>query len=242
LALAGFKERGDRENKMNKEKYFIGIDLGGMQKKTTGFCILEGKKEKIYLSDYCSLCRDIKSTQILKKIKPYLEKIEVIAIDGPLTQGKGKGLMRLFEKFLSTKIFRKERVNPLPPALRPEISFIGQKLARDLKEKGFVLDKNLIETFAKLDKKILPKKFIFETLKIKKLPCKTKNQKEAVICALLAWLHFNFKTRWLGYKDGFLFLPEMSFWKKSWRRKFYQAWMSRSRLKYRYLITDVFSK
>lgn len=225
---------------MNEEKYFIGIDLGGKKKKSTGFCVLKGKKEKISLSNYCLFCKDIKSAQILKKIKPYLEKTEAIAVDGPLTKGKGKGLMRLFEKFLSTKIFRKEKVNPLPPALKPEISEIGQKLAKDLKERGFVLDKNLIETFAKLNKKILPKKFVLKILKIKKFPCKTKNQKEAVICAILAWLHFNFKTRWLGYKDGFLFLPEISLWKKSWKRKFYQAWMNRSRLRYRYLITDIF--
>ncbi|KPJ57075.1 hypothetical protein AMJ49_02890 [Parcubacteria bacterium DG_74_2] len=226
----------------NEDKFFIGVDLGGRKKATTGLCILKGGKDKISFSDYCRICKDIRSTQILKKITPYLEKTEVITVDGPLTQGKGKGLMRLFEKFLSTKVFRKERVNPLPPALRPDISLIGQEIRKELRENGFVLDKNLIETFVKLDRKLLPKRFILEVLKVKKLPCKTKNQKEAIICAIISWLHFNFKTRYLGYRDGFLFLPEMTLWEKNWRRKFYQAWMSRSRLRYRYLITDVFSK
>ena len=70
--------------------------------------------------------------------------------------------------------------------------------------------------------------------------CQTENQKSALICAILAFLHSTFQTRYLGYKDGFLFLPGISFWKKEWRQKFYQAWMERDRLKYRYLITNVF--
>jgi predicted nuclease with RNAse H fold len=226
----------------NQKNFFIGIDLGGKKKATTGLCILKGTKEKIFFSDYCQNCRDLKSSEILKTVEPYLKNTQVIAVDGPLTLGKGKGLMRLFEKFLSTKIFREENVVPLPPALRPSLVMIGRDLVNKLKNYGFVLDKNLIEIFFNLVKKLWPEDFLFQFFPEKIFPCKTKNQKEALICALIAWLHFNFKTRYLGYKDGFLFLPEMSLWKKEWRKKFYQAWMSRSRLRYRYLITDVFSK
>jgi len=228
--------------KNNQEKIFIGIDLGGKKKATTGLCILETKQGKPqFFLEYCRLCKDIKATEILKTIKPYLEKTEVIAIDGLLTIGKGKGLMRLYEKFLSTKIFRKERVNPLPPALLPKLSLAGRELVEKLKKYGFVLDKNLIETFPTLIKKLTEYSNILESVGITgNLSCQTENQKSALICAILSYLHSQFKTRYLGYKDGFLFLPEMSFWKKEWRQKFYQAWVSKDKLKYRYLITNIF--
>lgn len=222
----------------NNQKFFVGIDLGGKKKRTTGLCILEEKNGKVqFFKDYCKKCQDLKPSEILKTIKPYLEKIEVIAVDGPLTLGKGKGLMRLYEKFLSTKVFREERVSPLPPALMPELSLAGRELVDGFKKYGFVLDKNLIETFPTLVKKIWREDFFF-----KSSPCRTENQKAALICSQVAFLHSKFQTRWLGYKDGFLFLPEMSFWKGEWRQKFYQAWKERERLKYHHLITNVFSK
>lgn len=230
-------------------KFFIGIDLGGKTRASTGLCILEEFNGKLGLSQaYCKICHDLRYAELFETLKPYLERTEVIAIDGPLTLGKGKGLMRLYEKFLSTKIFRQARVTPLPPALMPSLSVIGQELVEELKEYGFVLDKNLIETFPTLVKEICHKDFLRELLKNEtskketKIPCKTSNQKAALICAAIAWLHSNFKTRWLGYKDGFLFLPEMSFWKKEWCQKFYQAWMEKSRLKYRYLLTNIFRR
>ena len=223
--------------KNNQEKIFIGIDLGGKKKATTGLCILETKQGKPqFFLEYCRLCKDIKATEILKTIKPYLEKTEVIAIDGLLTIGKGKGLMRLYEKFLSTKIFRKERVNPLPPALLPKLSLAGRELVEKLKKYGFVLDKNLIETFPTLIRKICKESFGKTNSSFK-----NENQESAFLCAEIALLHSQFKSRWLGYKDGFLFLPEMSFWKPEWRKIFYQAWRERERLKYHHLITNLWS-
>jgi len=242
MNIGGERKNNLMENQNKKQSFFVGIDLGGKKKATTGLCILEAKKEKLqFFPKYCKLCKDIKSIEIFKTIKPYLEKIEVIAIDGPLTLGKGKGLMRLYEKFLSTKIFRQERVNPLPPALLPELSLTGKELVEELKRYGFVLDKNLIEVFPTLIKKICQEDFPAKFLK-NKICCQTENQKSALICAIVAFLHYQFKTRWLGYKDGFLFLPEMSFWKKDWRQKFYQAWMVKDRLKYHHLITNIFTQ
>jgi predicted nuclease with RNAse H fold len=221
---------------MKKDKFFIGIDLGGKKKRTTGLCILTKNNGGIqFFKDYCKNCQDLKFTEILKTIEPYLRKTEVIAIDAPLTLGKGKGLMRLYEKFLSTKIFRQEKAIPLPPALLPELSLAGRELVEKLKEFGFVLDKNLIETFPTLVKKICQDKFF-----LKSPACQTDNQKSALICAQIAFLHSQFQTRYLGYKDGFLFLPEMSFWQPDWRKKFYQAWKERNRLKYHHLITNLF--
>jgi len=213
--------------KKTERKFFIGIDLGGKEKKTTGVCILT--------KDQCLKCEDVFGKDILKVINPYLKNTEAIAIDAPLTKGRGKGKFRLYEKFLSTSIFRQARINPIPPALMPELSESAQEIVKKLEKRGFVLDLNLIETFPTLIEKICQNN-LFPI----KCPCETKNQKSALICAQTAFLHSQFKTRYLGYKDGFLFLPEMSFWKEVWKKKFYQAWNNRPRLKYHRLITNIF--
>ena len=220
-----FSTTGDPES-----GYFIGIDLGWKEKETTGVCILGAKK-------YCKYCKDIFGKNILKTINPYLENTKVIAIDAPLTRGRGKGRYRLYEKFLSTKIFRQEKVTPIPPALMPKLCDFAREIVEKLEKRGFVRDLNLIETFSTLIKKI-SKEEIF----LKDSPCQTENQKSALICAKIALLHSEFKTRYLGYKDGFLFLPALSFWKKEWHQKFYETWKGRPRLKYHRLITNVFVK
>jgi len=223
-----------------ERKFWIGIDLGWREKKTTGICVLDynppstlpakgwAPNKKIVLS------KDVFGRDVLKVINSYLKDTKVIAIDAPLTKGRGKGKMRLYEKFLSTSIFRKGKVNPLPPALMPKLCETAKEVVEKLEKKGFVLGINLIETFPTLVKKIC-KAGSFSM----NAACQTENQKSALICAQLAFLHSQFKTRWLGYKDGFLFLPEMSFWKKDWKEKFYQAWKSRPYLKYRRLITNL---
>lgn len=212
-----------------QRKFFIGIDLGWKEKKTTGVCILT--------KDKCLKCEDVFGKDVLKVLRPYLKDTKVIAIDAPLTKGKGKGKMRLYEKFLSTAIFRKERVNPLPPALMTKLCDFARELVEKLEKKGFVLGLNLIETFPTLVKKICS-----QSLQRTGLcqACQTENQKSAFICARVAFLHSQFKTRWLGYKDGFLFLPEFLFWKKDWQEKFFEAWKNLPRLKYHHLITNIF--
>lgn len=210
-----------------KREFFIGIDLGGKEKKTTGICILKRKKI-IFLES-------VFGKDLLKKINPYLKFAQVVAIDAPLTEGKGKGKMRLYEKFLSTSIFRKEKVNPLPPALMPKLCDFAKEILQDFQKRGFVLGINLIETFPTLVKKVC-RKNLFKNLK----KIQGEHQKSALICAKIAFWHFHSKTCYLGSKDGFLFLPQISFWKKSWQKKFYQAWKDCSYLKYRYLLTNIF--
>ncbi len=255
---------------LNIEKmFFIGIDLGWKEKRTTGICVLEKKASGELLP---VLLKDVFGKDFLKTISPYLKSsrpaailpvehwtlTKVIAIDAPLTLGRGKGKMRLYEKFLSTKIFRKERVNPLPPALISKLSDFAREVVKKLEKKGFVLNLNLIETFPTFVKKacganlnqFFPKSVSRRVAEaLPHLPLRlalrssaTENQRSALICAIVAFLHFNFQTRYLGYKDGFLFLPEMAFWKKDWQNKFYQAWQERPRLKYRHLITNIFQK
>jgi predicted nuclease with RNAse H fold len=214
---------------------FVGIDLGIERKKTSAICILEEKNQKIFpFKNWCQNCQDIFGKEVFKRLKPYLKDTKTIAIDSPLTKGKGKGKMRLFEKFFSRKPFRDEKINPVPPALIPKVCELSLKLKKNLEKEGFVSDINLIETSARL-----VGSFLFYSYKT---PCKTKNQKSAFLAALVAYFHSKFKTRYIGYKDGFLFLPKISLWKKEWRKKFYLAWKERPRLKYRYLITNIFEK
>ena len=222
------------------KEFFVGIDLGIEKKKTSAICILREKNHKVFpLKEWCQKCQDIFGKEVFKKLKPYLKNTKIIAIDSPLTKGKGKGKMRLFEKFFSRKIFREEKINPVPPALIPGVYNLWTKLRKNLEREGFVLDINLIETSSRLVSVFLNSFLILKDINI---PCKTKNQKSAFFAGLVAYFHSRFKTRYIGYKDGFLFLPEISLWKKEWREKFYLAWKEKPKLKYRYLITNIFEK
>jgi len=223
----------------NQRNIFVGIDLGIENKKTSAICILESKNWKVFpLNERCRNCQDIFGKEIIKKLKPYLKDAKVIAIDSPLTKGKGKGKMRLFEKFFSRKIFRDSKINPIPPILIPEVCDFSLRIKKKLEKEGFVMDINLIETSSRLVEAFLELK----NIGIRSIECKSKNQRAAFFAALVAFFHSNFQTRYVGYKDGFLFLPKFSLWKKNWRKDFYFAWKERPRLKYHYLITNIFEK
>lgn len=225
------------------KEFFVGIDLGIESKKTSAICILEQKKEKIEpFLNWCQNCEDIFGKNVFKKIRPFLKETKIISIDSPLTKGKGKGKMRLFEKFFSREVFRREKINPVPPILIPKVCDFSFKLRKKLEKEGFLLDINLIETSSRLIESFLGYSCIIKSMGIDFLPCKTKNQKSAFLAAFVAFLHSNFQTRYIGYKDGFLFLPKISLWSKIWQKKFYLAWKERPRLKYRYLITNIFEK
>lgn len=223
---------------IRERQLFIGIDLGWENRKTSGVCILEKKNNGLFpLDAWCRSCEDFWGREILTRIKPLLKETKAIAIDAPLTKGRGKGKMRLYEKFLSTKTFRNEKTNPLPPALMPELCNFALKLRRKLEKERFILNSTLIETFPTMVNKIGNKDFFSQA---KGLECKNENQKSALICTILAYLHFSSRTRYLGYKDGLLFLPEFSFWKKEWQEKFYLLWNEKPYLRYRRLISNLF--
>jgi len=222
------------------KNFFIGIDLGGKEKKSTGICVLQELKGVVLPSKiWCKKCQDVFGKDVLKKIGPYLKETKVIAIDAPLTRGRGKGKMRLYEKFLSQKIFREAKMNPIPPALMSSFCEFALELRKKLEKRGFVLDLNLIEVFPTFINRVCGNNLVSKVLK-KNPPCQKENQKSALICALLSYFHHSFKTRYLGYRDGFLFLPEFSLWKKAWPEKFSQAWQEKPYLKYRHLITNLF--
>lgn len=222
----------------NKRKFLIGIDLGGRDKKTTVLCVLEQSGKGIFPAElYCRKCEIFLGKDVFKRLKPYLDNTKVVAIDAPLTAGKGKGKMRLYEKFLSQKVFRIERASPLPPALMRDFSSFAQEVGKKFEGRGFVPDVNLIEVFPSLAQKVVASDFVSNFLK---KTCRSEDQKSASFCAILAYLHSIFKTRYLGYKDGFLFLPEMSFWNPVWKEKFHRAWQDKPFLHYRRLITNLF--
>jgi predicted nuclease with RNAse H fold len=212
---------------MSESKFFIGIDLGWPDKKTTGICILEN--EKIILS------KDVYGKNAFSAIKPYLKNTKVITVDAPFSLGQGKGRMRLYEKFFSTKNFREEKIRIIPPAVMPQLCKSAESLLRKLEESGFSLGINIIETSVFLVKKIIKEGFVPGVEKLK-----TENEESSLICAKIAFLHSEFKTRYIGYKDGFLFLPELSFWDKKWQDIFNKAWAGRDRLKYRRLCSNIF--
>lgn len=204
--------------------YFVGIDLGWKDKKTTGICVLD-ENLKIKSS------RVVEGSKLLTSLKPYLSKASVIAIDAPLTLGKGKGKLRLFEKFLLTKPFRRWRANPLPPALIYKLSYHGQEVAGKLAAKGFKLNQTLIEVFPTL------------LYRVMKRPTREKftdrNKLAAFYAAYLAYLHFKEETFWIGWRDGKLLLPIYYYWRKPYREAFTKIWRRKNRLRYRLLLSNL---
>src|SRR4030042_2770241 len=110
--------------------FFVGIDLGWKDKKTTGICVLDENLE-------IRSIRVVEGVRLFSALKPYLPKTSIIAVDAPLTLGAGKGKLRLFEKFLLTQPFRLWKANPFPPALIYKLSYHGQEVAGKLEKKGF---------------------------------------------------------------------------------------------------------
>lgn len=218
------------ENGIKAEKTILvcGIDLGGKNRKTTGVCLLkvvDGKPK--YDRRRCNYCRVIAGENLLSYLKPHLGKIKAIAIDAPLTLGPGKGKMRLWEKFFSTIPFRRQKVNPIPPAAIWRLSYHGMEVVSQLSSLGFELDKNLIETFTTFVKQILKRP--------PKTACQDENQRDAFICALVAVYYLEKNAFWIGYRDGKLFLPSLRFWKKIWQERFKKIWYGKHPYKYKFL-------
>ncbi|MDO8551125.1 MAG: hypothetical protein Q7S03_00375 [bacterium] len=201
----------------------MGIDLGSKDKRSTGLCFLE----KTSKGELKIETQTITGKNLIKTLTPYFPKIKVIAIDGPLSIGPGKGKMRLFEKFLSQKRFRQHQIRTLPPAVIPEIVNIGQELISKLDKRGFQINKNLLETSSSILKNVFKKE--------SQRHFSSKDEEDAYYCAYLAYLHSQKQTFFMGYKDGKLFLPKPSLWQKDWWKLFRQAWVNRHPFKYKHL-------
>lgn len=216
---------------------FLGIDLGGYTRKTTGICFFTETKNGI---EY-DLQEDIKGKKLFKNILPHLESTQTIAIDCPLTLGKEGGGMRIYERFLFKKIFAKEGVLPIPPILMKNFCHFGIKIRRRLEDRGFKLNQNLIESFSPLLEKVIFKKVLLKEIGLKRFPqMLTKHQKSAFFLGALAYLHHKRKTSYFGGPDGFLYLPKIFMWKKKWQEIFKGEFDRRDKRKYHPLRTNLF--
>ena len=208
--------------------YFVGIDLGWKNKKTTGICVLD-ENLKIHSN------KVVEGSKLLTSLKSYLSKASVIAVDAPLTLGKGKGKLRLFEKFLLTKPFKRWQANPLPPSLLYKLSYHAQEIVAKLEKRGFKLNQTLIEVFPLLLYRIMKKpargQFSRERADHNKL--------FSFYAAYLAYLNFKEETFWIGWRDGKLFLPIYYYWKKEFREAFTKIWRKKNKLKYRLLLSNL---
>ncbi|OGY26916.1 MAG: hypothetical protein A2Z42_00800 [Candidatus Woykebacteria bacterium RBG_19FT_COMBO_43_10] len=208
--------------------YFVGIDLGWKNKKTTGICVLDDNL-KIHSNGV------VEGSRLLTALRPYLSKTSMVAIDAPLTLGEGKGKLRLFEKFLLTKPFKRWKANPLPPSLLYKLSYHAQEIVAKLEKRGFKLNQTLIEVFPLLLYRIMKK------------PARGKFSREraghnklfAFYAAYVAYLNFKEETFWIGWRDGKLFLPIYYYWKKEFREAFTKIWRKKNRLKYRLLLSNL---
>ncbi|OGY26300.1 MAG: hypothetical protein A2Z42_04360 [Candidatus Woykebacteria bacterium RBG_19FT_COMBO_43_10] len=167
--------------------YFVGIDLGWKAKKTTGICVLDQNLKIKYQNV-------VEGSKLLTSLKPYLSKTSTVAIDAPLTLGEGKGKLRLFEKFLLTKPFKRWQANPLPPSLLYKLSYHAQELVGKLEKKGFKLNQTLIEVFPLLLYRIMKKPLRGKLIREEA----NHNKLFAFYAAYVAYLNFKEETFWIG--------------------------------------------
>ncbi len=168
----------------------IGIDLAGFPKNPTGVAIMEtGGKVK------SMICHE--DEEILKII--YEENPDIIAIDAPFSFPK-KGYFRKSEIEL-----KKDGFNPLSPLFRGMRPLVerAEKLVKTLREKNY----NVIEVLSSAIRKILMVNDV--TIK-KKYPYASKDEIDAILCALTGKLFLEGKTKSYGSEENDkIVLPEI---------------------------------
>jgi predicted nuclease with RNAse H fold len=144
---------------LNINMKVVGVDLAGMSKNPTGFCLLseQGAETKILYSDL-DIMNEIDS------IKP-----ECIAIDAPFWLPKF-GAWRPAEEKLLKRGFQPP--SPLFPTMRILV-IRASKLVKELVQRKY----RVIEVFSKASEKILG---------LSKEPRKNKDEYDALLCALTA--------------------------------------------------------
>lgn len=210
--------------------FFIGIDPGKKDLKTTGICILEEKYGR-----FKAITKTVYGKNATRVPVNYLKDTKVVAIEAPISYGSGKGKMRLWEKYFSQKTFRKKHVNPLPPAFMRGVIENSMSIVEFLKQKKFDIDVDIIETFHPLLIKVI-KNNLSPKVRIK---FKSTHEYHAFYCSFISYLHSINETFSIGYTDGKVFLPMPKFWhKKDWEW-FEKTWHKKHPFKYKYLETDL---
>lgn len=151
----------------------IGIDLAGLEKNPTGFCILteKGSEAKTLFSD----------SKILKEIEKVEAKPDVIAIDAPFSFPK-KGYYRNGDKLLQQEGFK--CLSPRFPGMRPLV-IRAMKLVRELRSRDF----KVIEVFPRATERILG---------MSKEEKANEHEYDALLCALTGKYFLEGKYRSLG--------------------------------------------
>ncbi|MEM5827994.1 MAG: DUF429 domain-containing protein [Candidatus Aenigmatarchaeota archaeon] len=193
---------------MHRNLIFCGIDLAGSEKRITGLAVMG---EKFNVKTY-SLFSD---KEILEKISEYKPKI--IAIDAPLSLPRGRNDINERNNVHFRKCdleLRKYKIKFFPITLGPMrmLTLRGIRLKNHLEKLGY----EVIETFPgafydiygiqrKNKNKILNflKSFINIENEIRNL-----HELDAIVCALIAYMHFKGLTEELGDKnEGILVIP-----------------------------------
>ena len=209
--------------------YFIGIDPGKKDLKTTGICILIPGKRGWRVN-----AGTVFGRKIIKVLSGQLKYQNFYAIEAPVSYGQGKGKMRLWEKYFSQKSFRKRNTSPLPPAFMGKVIENSMEIVNFLEQNGVKKDEQMIETFYPLLKLAVKKRLLPKVRK----QLRTVHEFQAFYCAYLSYLHSLNETFWIGYKDGKVFLPKPKYWYKREWRWFEKAWKKKDLLKYKFLESD----
>lgn len=180
----------------------VGIDLAGNPKNDTGFCSMEVKDDKKYVSTRI-LHSDSGIINKLKEIQP-----ELIAIDAPLTY---IGVNRKCDDDL-------HKYGALPVTLRGMeiLAKRGTELADELKRMNF----KFIEVFSTATAKILGFHNKKETVMQKNLIKSgiegdvgrrflTKDELDAIFAAMTACLYLNGSTEAVGDDKGNIIIPKV---------------------------------
>jgi predicted nuclease with RNAse H fold len=209
---------------------FVGIDPGGWNKKTTGICLLRLKGDKVLITS-----KTIFGKNAIRSIKKILKDAKVITIEAPTSLGKGKGKMRLWEKYLSQKTFRVKGVSPLPPVFLKTTLKTSERIVSFLLSMGLKMDRDVIETFFPLLQKVVKKSILPKT----RLKFKSRHELQAFFCSFLSLLHAHQETFFIGYKDGKLFLPQPKYWYKKSFNWFKKEWSRKNPYKYKFLYSNI---
>ena len=157
----------------------IGIDLAGFSKNPTGLAIFEFNKDKIKTM----ICHD--NEEILKII--YEENPDIIAIDAPFSFPTN-GYFRKSEIALKRAGFKP--LSPLFRGMRPLVER-AIKIVKILREKNF----NVIEVLSSAIKKVL---MTDDKIIKSKYPYASKDEIDAILCALTGKLFLEGKTKAYG--------------------------------------------
>jgi len=154
----------------------IGIDLAGLERNPTGFCILtdKGSEVKTVFSDN-DIIKEIENASLEPRIP------DIIAIDAPFSFPK-KGYYRDGDKLLKQEGFH--CLSPRFPGMRPLV-IRAMKLVRELRSRDF----NVIEVFPRASEKILG---------LQKERKANPHEYDALLCALTGKYFLEGKFRSMG--------------------------------------------